>query len=68
AAGFLADLDKAAALRGRHDDIPEDFLSVSSGSSTPLLPGNEDSDDEKVEPRIVVAGIPIPVPQSRARD
>ncbi|RSL78488.1 hypothetical protein CEP52_017627, partial [Fusarium oligoseptatum] len=125
AAGFLADLDKAAAFRGRHADIPEDFLSVSSGSSTPLLPGNEDSDDdevditistriegytqaafaagrgyseqnsdeeedlsrredwggfgydrvpnnysddEKVEPRIVVAGIPIPVPQSRAQD
>ncbi|RSL41622.1 hypothetical protein CEP54_015762 [Fusarium duplospermum] len=126
AAGFLANLDKAAPLRGRHDDIPDDFFSVSSGSSTPLLPGNEDSDDdevditistqiegykqaafaagrggyseensdaeedlsrredwggfgydrvlnnysddEKVEPCIVVAGIPIPVPQSRARD
>ena len=29
---------------------------------------NSYSDDEEVQPVIVVAGIPIPVPQSRARD
>ncbi|KAL6364643.1 hypothetical protein LRP88_00613 [Fusarium phalaenopsidis] len=132
AADYLADLDKAAALRevaasrGQLDNIPEDVLSVSSGDLTPLLPGNEEedrddieiimntqiegftqaalaagrgdyspensdqeedlsrredwggfgydrvpnnySDDERVEACIVVAGMTIPVPQSRARD
>jgi hypothetical protein len=128
-ADYLADFDKAAALReaaASRDDIPEDILSVSSGDLTPLLPGNEEedyddievimnpqieaftqaaltagrgdyshensdqeedlsrredwggfgydrvpnnySDDERVEACIVVAGMTIPVPQSRARD
>ena len=132
AADYLADLDKAAALReaaalrGQLDNIPEDVLSVSSRDLTPLLPGNEEedcddievimntqiegftqaaltagsrdyspgnsdqeedllrredwggfgydrvpnnySDDERVEACIVVAGMTIPVPPSRARD
>ncbi|KAJ4156427.1 hypothetical protein NW754_008056 [Fusarium falciforme] len=132
AADYLADLDKAAALReaaalrGQLDNIPEDVLSVSSGDLTPLLLGNEEedcddievimntqiegftqaalaagrgdyspensdqeedlsrredwggfgydrlpnnySDDERVEACIVVAGMTIPVPPSRARD
>ncbi|KAL6364232.1 hypothetical protein LRP88_02149 [Fusarium phalaenopsidis] len=126
AADYLADLDKAAALRGQLDNIYEDVLSVSSGDLTPLLPGNEEedcddvevimntqiegftqaalaagggdyspensdqeedlsrredwggfgydrvpnnySDDERVEACIVVAGMTIPVPPSRARD
>jgi hypothetical protein len=132
AADYLADLDKAAALReaaalrGQLDNIPEDVLSVSSRDLTPLLLGNEEedcddievimntqiegftqaalaagrgdyspensdqeedlsrredwggfgydrvpnnySDDERVEACIVVAGMTIPVPPSRARD
>jgi hypothetical protein len=49
AADYLADLDKAAALPGHHDDIPKDMLSVSSGGLMPLLPGNWDSDSDEIE-------------------
>ncbi|KAJ3454296.1 hypothetical protein MRS44_018190 [Fusarium solani] len=62
-----------AAGRGgsshENSDEEEDLLRREDwgGFGYDRVPNNY-SDNERVEPCIVVAGIPIPVPQSRARD
>ncbi|RYC77078.1 hypothetical protein BFJ63_vAg20048, partial [Fusarium oxysporum f. sp. narcissi] len=66
---------RAALAAGRGDysrensDEEEDLLHRQDGGGFGYhRVRNGYSDDEKVEPVIVVAGVPIPVPPSRARD
>ena len=51
-ADYLADFDKAVALReaiASRDDIPKDILLVLSGDLTLLLLGNEEEDYDDIE-------------------